>query len=294
MRGDPPSTKSLYIVASDGSARTTATITLQVINPVSPILTGLNTTGLISNPPDVQTVASNLQLLTDTICDLYTNQSPASGSISRLRLFCLLFKAVPGINKPPVFTGPTSFTVSGNLPAGSQIGRLTAVDDDGPRAIAFNIRDLQNTGRFDLRFASGQSSSGRVVGLYLRQSLDSETTSREVLFVTADDGLATSTATVIVNVLSLNNSPPTFIQRNWTFIVRNSSIPGLKIGSVLALDRDSGNNGRLSYSFRAVNSSMETFFSLNNFDGSLYLKTPLQGNLNVTLIVTAVVGNSCS
>ncbi|XP_067673065.1 protein dachsous-like isoform X2 [Haliotis asinina] len=310
LAAEPPSIKSLYIVASDGSARTTATITLQVINPVSPILAGLNTTGLISNPPNVQTIASNLQLLTNTICDLYTKQSPAPGSISRLRLFCLLFNAVysqlppsifnssetirttpvPVINKPPVFTGPTSFTVSGNLPAGSEIGRLSAIDYDGPREIVFNMRDLRNTGLFDLRFTSRQNSSSRRVGLFLRQSFDSEPASPQVLLVTANDGLATSTATVFVNILRSGNNPSTFTQRGWTFVVRNPSFPGLKIGSVVAIDRDSGNNGRVTYSFRAVNSSMETLFSLNNVDGSLYLKRPLQGNRNVTLIVTAVDG----
>ncbi|XP_071108145.1 uncharacterized protein [Haliotis cracherodii] len=304
LEAEPPSTKSLYIVASDGRLRTTATITLQVINPVSPILTGLNTTGLLSNPPDVQTVASNLRLLTETLCDLYTNQSPVSESLTRFRLFCLLFKAVysqlppsifnpddtTGTNNPPVFTSRTSFTVREGLPAGYEIGQLIAVDDDGPEEITFNLRDSQNGELFRLGNPSGQSSSGRFVMLYLRQSLDRQRTPREVLYVTAEDGQSTSTATVIVNVVSANNNPPMFVMRNTTFTIGNSSLPGLRIGSVFAIDRDSGNNGRVSYSFRTVNSSMQTFFSMNPSDGSIYLKRKLPGNRNVTLIVTAVDG----
>ncbi|XP_048248591.1 protocadherin-16-like isoform X2 [Haliotis rufescens] len=304
LEAEPPSTKSLYIVASDGRSRTTATITLQVINPVSPMLTGLNTTGLLSNPPDVQAVVSNLRLLTETLCDLYTNQSPVSESLTRFRLFCLLFKAVysqlppsifnpddtTGTNNPPVFTSRASFTVREGLPAGYEIGQLIAVDDDGPEEITFNLRDSQNGQRFRLGNPSGQSSSGRFVMLYLRQSLDRQRTPREVLYVTAEDGQSTSTATVIVNVVSANNNPPMFVRRNTTFIIGNSSLPGLRIGSVFAIDRDSGNNGRVSYSFRTVNSSMQTFFSMNPSDGSIYLKRKLPGNRNVTLIVTAVDG----
>ncbi|XP_059190480.1 protocadherin-23 [Centropristis striata] len=88
--------------------------------------------------------------------------------------------------------------------------------------------------------------------LYLAQSLDYETESRYRFRVAAAAGDAslgnmTATATVIVLVLDINDNAPAFSSDVYYFTVSEGPAPQGLVGTVRAVDEDSGKNAQLSY-----------------------------------------------
>uniref|UniRef100_A0A3Q2TYG1 Protocadherin-16 n=1 Tax=Fundulus heteroclitus TaxID=8078 RepID=A0A3Q2TYG1_FUNHE len=88
--------------------------------------------------------------------------------------------------------------------------------------------------------------------LYLSSNLDYETESRysfRVLSTSREASLAntTATATVIVQVLDLNDNAPVFSSDVYYFTVSEGSSPKGLVGTVRAKDEDSGKNSQLSY-----------------------------------------------
>ncbi|XP_078119646.1 protocadherin-23 [Sander vitreus] len=88
--------------------------------------------------------------------------------------------------------------------------------------------------------------------LYLSHNLDYETESMfrfRVLATAREASLAnmTATATVIVLVLDINDNPPVFSSEVYYFTVSEGSSPQGLVGTVKAVDKDSGKNAQLSY-----------------------------------------------
>uniref|UniRef100_A0A672Y6W7 Protocadherin-16 n=1 Tax=Sphaeramia orbicularis TaxID=375764 RepID=A0A672Y6W7_9TELE len=88
--------------------------------------------------------------------------------------------------------------------------------------------------------------------LYLSHSLDYETESMfrfRVLATVSDNTLAhtTATATVTVLVLDINDNAPVFSSDVYHFTVSEGTSPQGLVGTVTAVDKDSGKNGQLSY-----------------------------------------------
>ncbi|KAI9525461.1 hypothetical protein NQZ68_006008 [Dissostichus eleginoides] len=88
--------------------------------------------------------------------------------------------------------------------------------------------------------------------LYLSQSLDYETESMFRFRVLASGpeaslGNMTATATVTVLVLDINDNPPVFSSEVYYFTVSEGPSPQGLVGTVKALDKDSGKNAQLSY-----------------------------------------------
>ncbi|KAK5865746.1 hypothetical protein PBY51_019991 [Eleginops maclovinus] len=88
--------------------------------------------------------------------------------------------------------------------------------------------------------------------LYLSQNLDYETESvfRFRVLASATEALLgnmTATATVTVLVLDINDNPPVFSSEVYYFTVSEGPSPQGLVGTVNALDKDSGKNAQLSY-----------------------------------------------
>lgn len=83
--------------------------------------------------------------------------------------------------------------------------------------------------------------------LYLSQSLDYETESMFRFRVLASLGNMTAIATVTVLVLDINDNPPVFSSEVYYFTVSEGPSPQGLVGTVKALDKDSGKNAQLSY-----------------------------------------------
>ncbi|XP_054459735.1 protocadherin-23 [Anoplopoma fimbria] len=88
--------------------------------------------------------------------------------------------------------------------------------------------------------------------LFLSHNLDFETESTfrfRVLATAGEASLAnvTATATVLVLVLDINDNPPVFSSEVYYFTVSEGSSPQGLVGTVKAVDKDSGKNAQLSY-----------------------------------------------
>lgn len=104
--------------------------------------------------------------------------------------------------------------------------------------------------------------------LYLSHSLDYETESMfrfRVLARAAEASLAniTATATVTVLVLDINDNAPVFSSEVYYFTVSEGSSPQGLVGTVKAMDKDSGKNAQLSY----ILLSDGKFFRINSKTG---------------------------
>ncbi|XP_012811431.2 protocadherin-23 [Xenopus tropicalis] len=87
--------------------------------------------------------------------------------------------------------------------------------------------------------------------IFLRRSVDYEKSKTHNLKVVATSGdredQQTATASIIVKILDENDNSPSFDHATHFFTVNESPVPHGVIGSIQAFDRDSGNNGQLSY-----------------------------------------------
>ncbi|TKS68438.1 Protocadherin-16 Protein dachsous -like protein 1 [Collichthys lucidus] len=106
--------------------------------------------------------------------------------------------------------------------------------------------------------------------LYLSRSLDYETESMfrfRVLATAREASLAniTATATVTVLVLDINDNAPVFSNEVYYFTVSEGSSPQGLVGTVKAMDKDSGKNGQLSY----ILLSDGKFFRINAKTGEI-------------------------
>ncbi|XP_040892286.1 protocadherin-23 [Toxotes jaculatrix] len=106
--------------------------------------------------------------------------------------------------------------------------------------------------------------------LYLSHNLDYETESMyrfRVLATAREASLAntTVTATVIVLVLDINDNVPAFSSEVYYFTVSEGSSPQGLVGTVKAVDKDSGKNAQLSY----ILLSDGKFFRINSKTGEI-------------------------
>ena len=113
--------------------------------------------------------------------------------------------------------------------------KITANDPDrnDQAYLLFEILSGNNEATFQL-----ESSAGNGL-LFLRRRLDYETTTGYSLLVQVSDGVHTDTATVIVDVLNIDDEPPMFSQSvYYTSVVENAPI-GTTILTIEATDQDS-------------------------------------------------------
>ncbi|XP_072240912.1 protocadherin-23 [Leuresthes tenuis] len=127
--------------------------------------------------------------------------------------------------------------------------------------------------------------------LYLSHNLDYEVESRyrfQVLATSKETSLAntTATATVIVLVLDVNDNAPVFSSEVYYFTVPEGSSPQGIVGTVKAIDKDSGKNSQLSY----ILLSDGKFFRINAKTGEIInwvaLDREQQGQHSLKVMVT--------
>ncbi|NXD64577.1 PCD23 protein, partial [Eolophus roseicapillus] len=88
--------------------------------------------------------------------------------------------------------------------------------------------------------------------LYLRKHLNYECTQilsfRALVSTSEDENLRHNASTsVIVNVLDENDNPPVFMHESYFFEMDENPVPRGVVGTITAVDKDSGRNGQLSY-----------------------------------------------
>lgn len=105
--------------------------------------------------------------------------------------------------------------------------------------------------------------------IYLRKHLNYECAQilsfRAVVSTFEDENLRQNASTlVIVNVLDENDNSPMFMHESYFFEVEENLVPSSVVGTITAVDKDSGRNGQLSYFLL----SDGKYFKMNSNTGS--------------------------
>lgn len=190
---------------------------------------------------------------------------------------------------------------------------VVAVDNDsGPEnPIVYSI----TAGNDDFQF--NVSLAGVVMTLV---PLDRETTSLHTLTIEASNmdafgSTLASMATVLIDVLDINDHPPEFLETPYAFSVAENATGGTFVGLIVAADADEGSNANVS-DFRIIAGSSESLFELSAQSGTLQLSNsalldresqdmytlavevtdggtpPLSSNTTVRIVVTDVNDNA--
>ena len=190
------------------------------------------------------------------------------------------------------------FSVRENQPSDTAVGRVRAADAD---QVPFSdvVYALDRITGYDANGSvvavsetafSVDSSTGRIVTSY---PLDRETVSGYRIDVTATSTIAgsisTATATVVVNVVDLNDNAPVFLFPTETetadgggednlVIVSLSADIGDVVATISATDSDASANGQLVYSITGTTpNSARSLFTLDRVSGKLAVARKLPG-----------------
>ncbi|XP_046579087.1 protocadherin beta-4-like isoform X2 [Haliotis rubra] len=132
-------------------------------------------------------------------------------------LICLIF-ALAICNNAPVFRSRRFLIVREDTKIGTVIGKLTAVDPDGPENLVLNITDdataeLVMLGPMMTDVPIHSSTADIILNTTLDR--DYEPSSRKLVFE-ATDGETTTTVTVTLNIDDVNDNAPQFTQTSYS------------------------------------------------------------------------------
>ncbi|XP_076831169.1 cadherin-related family member 1a isoform X2 [Brachyhypopomus gauderio] len=170
---------------------------------------------------------------------------------------------------------PAIVDVPENTPSGSSIYKVHAVDRDtgSGGSVSYFLKSSDPHNKFAVDRHSG------VLRIKAGEALDYERSRTHFITVVAKDGggnyngrekVMSSSATLTINVLDNQDSPPSFVGTPYFGYVYEVSSPGSEIFSVLAKDGDEENPNQIVYSFE---SGADGVFDINRTSGSITLIT---------------------
>uniref|UniRef100_A0A8C7ZZX1 Protocadherin-16 n=1 Tax=Oryzias sinensis TaxID=183150 RepID=A0A8C7ZZX1_9TELE len=176
-------------------------------------------------------------------------------------------------NQGPVFdTLNYCVDLKEGTPMNTRFLQVRALSRDIPGSgllipLTYHLRPDGDAGAFGIASDSGW--------LFVKSTLDREVKDMYLLTVLASVGHGhlrkTGSATVRISVTDENDNSPRFTQERIFMAVRENLPAGTGFGHVLAKDRDSGSNGRLSYSFLHPN----RHFQINTHTGEISTRMTL-------------------
>lgn len=186
---------------------------------------------------------------------------------------------------PTFKVDPVLFSISENTAVGTAVWNFSAVDlDDGLNgAVQYALAHQWPVPAFKINSNSGM--------LTLINTLDHEQYPEFTIVVTASDQpekeseRLTSSITARILIEDFNDNAPVFVSRTRVDIMEDEPV-GYPLLHVIAIDRDSRDNGRVSYTITSGNE--DGAFSLDSVSGILAVTRPLdresqnQYALNVT------------
>ncbi|KAF7656514.1 hypothetical protein LDENG_00040300, partial [Lucifuga dentata] len=176
--------------------------------------------------------------------------------------------------RPEFQNMPAIINVLETTESGSSIYKVEAVDRDtgSGGSVTYYLQNAQ-AGSFAIDRHSG------VLRIKSGETLDYEKSKTHFVTVIAKDGggnfkgkeqFLSSSATLTINVLDAQDTPPSFIGTPYLSFVYEVSSPGSEIFTVLAKDGDVENPNPISYSFEEGDSGV---FSINKTSGCISLLT---------------------
>ncbi|XP_072315573.1 protocadherin-16-like [Eucyclogobius newberryi] len=161
----------------------------------------------------------------------------------------------------PMIPVPRELRVPEDTMIGSIITRVTGNDVDSGPALSYTLRlDADTDGLFGIHRYGG--------GVTLTGALDYERRSWYTLTIHASDSRHHSEANLTVLVEDINDNRPVFTQDLYQVTVSEHLPAGSVVATVTATDRDSGDNGRVTY---RVTSSSRGAFYIDPNNGTLFV-----------------------
>ncbi|CAK6445874.1 unnamed protein product [Pipistrellus nathusii] len=184
----------------------------------------------------------------------------------------------------PTFLSFSIAHVKEDAAVGSWVHHVTAHDPDEGRngRVTYSLLSGNENMAFRLDESSGL--------LTTTCSLDYETKTQHVLTLLAvDDGVPTlsSSQTLTISVLDVNDEAPVFKQHLYEASVKENKNPGEFVTRVEAMDRDSGINSKLQYEIMPGSSS--GLFEINADSGEVVTATTLDREVQEVLTLRVLV-----
>jgi hypothetical protein len=168
-------------------------------------------------------------------------------------------------NKPKFEQDNYSFELLENVPIGTFIGQVKAIDFDLNTIIHYELTSMDNDDLFHIDFLTGQ--------LYTKALLDYETHSTYRLYAIAkdNDNLHSDRVLVTIELMDINDHPPIIETPSSISIpseyLRNNLSKTIVITTIIAHDRDSGINGNLTYTI--IDGNQNDYFRINVYNGTI-------------------------
>ncbi|XP_066507713.1 protocadherin-16-like [Hoplias malabaricus] len=161
----------------------------------------------------------------------------------------------------PTIPLPKEVHVPENSLIGTEVTMVTGNDVDSGPALSYSLRlDTPSQGKFGIHRYNGR--------VFLTAPLDFEERTWYTLTVQASDSKHQSEANLTILVEDVNDNVPSFTQDLYQVTLPEHSPPGSSVITVTATDRDSGENGRVTY--RVMSSSREGFY-VDPSNGTLFI-----------------------
>ncbi|XP_047634817.1 protocadherin gamma-A1-like [Phacochoerus africanus] len=136
---------------------------------------------------------------------------------------------------------------------------------------------LSSNPHFSLDVQQGSDGSQQPE-MVLQSPLDREEEAVHHLLLSAFDGgspVRSGTLRIRVQVVDVNDNPPTFTQAQYLTSVPENLPLGTQLLTVKATDPDEGANGEVTYSFHNVDHKVAQVFHLDSYTGEISNKEPL-------------------
>ena len=177
-------------------------------------------------------------------------------------------------NDAPVFEeAHYTFLAAEDAAVGDTVGTVSATDADEGDTLTYSITGGNEDGNFAI-----DASTGTIT---VAVALDFETTPSYELTVEATDGTNAASATVVVSVTDVNESPA-FEQDSYSFSPAEDASVGAAVGTVTATDPDEGDT--VTYSITAGNSG--SVFAIGDETGEITVAGDLSGQAGTTVTLT--------
>ncbi|XP_005112096.1 protocadherin gamma-A4 [Aplysia californica] len=231
------------------------------------------------------TLLTNAMIDREDVCDSTAVTCPLKFDVT-VKLEIVVIKVLKVVviiedvnDNPPEFpNSQLPLSISEGSPKDSEISITGAIDRDAgiDSEISYWMSDNDV---FGLREEKLLDVS--VLKIVLLQTLDRETESNYELEIYAKDGNTTSaltgTLSVTITVTDMNDHSPVFSKATYNFTAKENAARGSLVGTVVASDRDAGENGRVTYHFSSLTArKFLQFFSLDNATGHVTVKDTLQ------------------
>lgn len=197
---------------------------------------------------------------------------------------CNVSVTVSDVNdNPPVFNVTKVINIPEDTRPGAVITIATATDADQDNQLVYSLKSASILNVFAVSRFTGAVS--------LLKSLDYETTKTYSIIITVSDGKHSSDVTLIIHVTDVNDNPPVFMNSSYELKITQTVRAGVPLLRVRATDKDSGNNGKLTYSFLQPIPEFKVNVTSGVISTRKKINTGIRDTLTQILVVATDRGN---